>query len=396
MREAQSARGLWALAVAAALVGCAVTPPAVIDDGLFACTDPAEDCGPGQGCAEGNVYSPDFCRPACDPDDPSSCPGGVCTARGACLAGCTILADGSDTGCAEEFTCVRIDALRDDGVCWPVDGCTRSDECDDETEQCINEALGLPAMTSSLSFDNLYCTARPDEEQRCPEGYLTFDAPSPTDLRGTVRVCYPPCAVDGSTLCPPATTCFGPFGDIFTGSPERPPCFPGFWGLPCEDDTHCLIGRCLPVGEGRRACTETCAGAEGLGGCQGLDGLGEGLFVFSRLTCEDVGGVETCVPRFDLGSLCDAQLDCVADAPCAAVTLGDIDTRACVRACDSSADCVAGTGGVEAEYRCVGGLCRRRRRDGSRCAVNDECLSGICCPVGEGIAVCRAFCSEPP
>lgn len=385
--------GLGALVLA----GCMVERPPILDDGYFACVD-ASDCGPGQGCAEGNVYAPDFCRPECDPDDPASCPGGVCTASGACLRGCQIRADGGDSGCPSEFTCVRIDALRDEGVCWPVDGCSRSDECDDETEQCINDALGLPGMTASLKFDNLYCTARPDQDARCPEGYLTFDVQTNEDLSGTETVCYPPCDVTGATLCPPATTCFGPFGDLFTGTPDTPPCFPGFWGLPCEDDTHCLIGRCLPVGDGRRACTETCETARAeFGGCDRLEGLGEGLLVFSRIGCEEVAGTMTCVPRYDLGSLCDDNLDCVADGVgCDPVVVGTTDTRVCVRECLDDEDCFVGTGGEPGDYRCANRICTRRRRNGSRCNVAADCLSGVCCPVGPQIAVCRNSCAEPP
>lgn len=380
-----------ALVLLALLAGCSVDRPDVLDDGYFQCVE-AADCGEGQGCAEGNVYAADFCRPGCDPDDASTCPSGVCTARGACLEGCTILADGGDSGCPDEFTCVRIDALRDEGVCYPVDGCTRSDECADETEQCINEVLGLPPMSAALNFDNLYCTARADEESRCPEGYLSFEVPTSSDLTGTETACYPPCSVDGATLCPPATTCFGPFGDVFTDTPETPPCFPGFWGLPCEDDTHCLIGRCLPVGGGRRACTETCETADTqLDGCESLEGLGEGLLVFSRIRCEDVDGTPTCVPRYDLGSLCDENLDCVADVDCGEVTSNAFETHACVRGCERDVDCAEGTDGQPGEYRCANGLCTRRRRDGSRCVSNADCLSGACCTFG-GVATCRAEC----
>lgn len=381
------ALALWACLLA----GCSVDRPPVLDDGYFACVEPA-DCGAGQACAEGNVYALDFCRPECDPEDPSTCPDGVCTARGACLEGCEIRADGGDSGCPDEFTCVRIDALRDEGVCYPVDGCSRSDECGDDTQQCINDVLGLPQMSASLTFDNLYCTARADDAARCPEGYLSFEVPTGTPGL-TETACYPPCAVNGETLCPPATTCFGPFGDVFTGTPETPPCFPGFWGLPCEDDTHCLIGRCLPVGDGRRACTETCESADAqLGGCEGLEGLGEGLLVFSRIRCADVAGTPTCVPRYDLGSLCDDNLDCVADVDCGEVTNGSFETRACVRACERDADCAANTGGELGDYRCANRLCTRRRRNGSRCNSDADCLSGACCDLTTA-PTCRSQCT---
>ena len=74
--------GLLLFLCTGALGGCVVDRPDVIDEGFWACST-AEDCGPDQGCAEGNVYSRDFCRPACDPNDPSTCDG-VCTVTGAC------------------------------------------------------------------------------------------------------------------------------------------------------------------------------------------------------------------------------------------------------------------------------------------------------------------------
>ncbi|MGE0787653.1 MAG: hypothetical protein AB7S26_18400 [Sandaracinaceae bacterium] len=387
-----------ALVLAALLSGCVVERPNTIDDGYFACTSPS-DCGEGQACAEGNVYAPDFCRPACDQDDPSTCPGGVCTARGACLEGCRFLADGSDSGCPNDFTCVRIDAVDQEGVCWPVKGCSRSDECDTATEQCLNDALGLGNPNPALRFDNLYCTARPDAAMRCPEGYLAFQVPTSQDLGGTETVCYPPCDTDGSTLCPPATTCFGPFGDLFTGTPDTPPCFPGFFGLPCEDDTHCLLGRCLLVGDGHRACTQTCeAATRDFGGCEQLEGGGEGLAVFSRMRCDDVGGTPTCVPRYDLGSVCDDNLSCVtSDAACSTVMAGTVETHVCVRSCDGDDDCWPDTGGLPSEYRCANRICVRRRRNGSRCASDQDCVSTHCCRVGTtALSACRDACVSGP
>ncbi|MBX3276102.1 MAG: hypothetical protein KF729_37970 [Sandaracinaceae bacterium] len=386
----------------ALFAGCAVSAPPALDDGLFACTTPA-DCGPGQGCAEGNVYSPDFCRPACDRDDPSTCPGGVCTVRGACLEACAIGDDGVASGCrSPEFTCVRIDALRHEGVCFPVDGCSRSADCplDGPVPQlCLNEALGLPATTvnETIRFDNLYCTAAPDSEGRCPTGYLSFQLSD--DVGRTQNVCFPPCALgpDGP-FCPPATTCFRGFGEL-VGLPGTPPCLPGFWGLPCEDDTHCLIGRCLPVGPNGRACTETCAEAEALvGGCRALEQVGEMFGVASRMRCEDVRGVETCVPRYELLSLCDRQLECVAGVACAEVGIGqEARAHVCLRFCTTDEECADGTGGSVSEYRCAptataARVCTRRRGLGARCSADEDCAVGRCCDLG-GFGACLTSCT---
>lgn len=403
MRAAIGALAVGAFALSA-LSGCVVTPPELLDEGFFACTSPAE-CGPDQGCAEGNVYSPDFCRPACDLDDPSSCPDGVCTARGACLERCTIQPDGSNDGCASpDFTCVRTDAIRDEGVCFPVEGCSRTSDCNDDVEQlCLNDALGLPASTTALRFDNLYCTARVDAEGRCAEGYLRFTFADPEG--GTTAVCYPPCDPSGGApYCPPSTTCFRGFGEL-AGFPATPPCLPGVWGLPCEDDTQCLIGRCLPVGEdqdgtARRACTETCEDAEALGlGCDGLSTFAEALGVGTRMHCGEVRGEEVCVPRYDLLALCDDSLACVGGdgAACEAVEV-DVDTVAhvCIRFCIDAQDCASETGGEAADYRCIetagpSGVCMRKRPLGGRCADDEDCREGVCCDVG-GFDACQRAC----
>jgi len=384
--------------------GCTVEFPSVLDDGFFVCSAP-EDCGPGQGCAEGNVYSADFCRPACDLDDPSTCPDGVCTISGACLDSCTIDADGTPSDCpGDEFTCVRIDAFRDEGVCYPVTGCSRTADCPPDgmvPQLCLNDALGLPATTVSaaIRFDNLYCSAAPDDEGRCPTGYLSFGI-SDADGR-TQTACFPPCMLGGDgPYCPPTTTCFRGFGEL-VGVPSTPPCLPGIWGLPCGDDTHCLIGRCLPVGRGARACTETCAEAEEqVGDCSGLEQIGAVFGVASRMTCEAVGGVDTCVPRYDLLTLCDSQLECAGgnDVNCVEVAFGT-ETRAhvCVRLCTTDAECAEGTGGDENDYRCVpttgsASICSRRRRLGARCTEDLDCREGQCCDVGD-FRACLRSCS---
>lgn len=376
------------------LGGCAVQAPSVLDDGFWACTTPS-DCGDGWGCAEGNVYSADFCRPGCDRDDPSSCPDGVCTVTGACLRGCAIEDDGTAEVCpGDDFECVRIDAYRDEGVCYPVQSCSRTADCDRDgvvPQLCLNEALGLPSTTvgENIRFDNLYCTAAPDRDGRCPTGYLSFAI---SDEAGATRnVCFPPCRLgDEGPFCPPATTCFRGFGEL-VGLPATPPCLPGFWGLPCEDDTQCLLGRCMPVGDGTRACTETCEDAEALaGGCGGLEQIGALFGVSTRMTCEDVAGTQTCVPRYDLLSLCDTQLDCAGgpDVQCAEVILGG-DTRAhvCLRFCTDGDGCYEDTGGAAEDYRCVqtptgGGICSRRRQLGGRCTVDGDCREGRCCDLG--------------
>jgi hypothetical protein len=384
-----------ALLACAILAGCTVDYPPVIDDGFFACTT-AEDCGEGQGCAEGNVYSADFCRPACDPNDPSSCDG-VCTANGACLGACTIATDGTGIGCSGDFVCVRTDALRDEGICYPAIGCSRTADCTTalgEQWQCLNDALGLPAPTAAqdLRFDNMYCTGAPDAEGRCPQGYLVYRY---ANVEGEeIVLCYAPCELDADgPFCPPATTCFRGFGEL-AGTPNTPPCLPGIWGLPCADDTQCLIGRCLPIdASGQRACTETCADAERYGGCTGLEELSEAFGTLTRMSCENVAGQDVCVPRFDMLSLCH-QLDCVADVPCTDVLFSDgVRAHVCIRSCVTAEDCAVGTGGVAADYRCLdagdANVCMRKRPLGARCDADLDCREGRCCELSSFRACLR-------
>ncbi|MGF1467834.1 MAG: hypothetical protein ACFCGT_17075 [Sandaracinaceae bacterium] len=371
--------------VALVLGGCLVERPP-LDEGLFPCREPA-DCVEGFVCAEGNVLSVDFCRPAapCAADE-------VPTADGACLATCAIRDDGTDTGCDEGFACVRIDAFRDVGVCFPAERCTQSTDCASEGEVCLTDRFDLNAVATGigLQFDRLYCTAIP-VAGRCPEGYLAMGG------GGDASQCFAPCRVEQNDrlLCPPAQACLSEIRDGDTSF-----CLPGVWGSPCVDDTDCLLGRCRPIAEdGPRACTETVAGLEDLGqldACADLavaQGAQVGLGVRVVLRPELVGGEATCVPRYDLSSRCDGVFDCVGGAVCQPLSEGGVPI--CLAACATAQDCARVTGEPAAAYLCLRGsgggpgVCFRPRPNGAACVTSVECASGRC-----GGGLCRA-CTDP-
>jgi hypothetical protein len=372
---------LLCTAVLGGIVGCTVERPGDLTTRPWSC-EVETDCLDGWGCADGNVLGSDFCRPSCEPGQPSSCEGGICTRTGECLARCTILGDAT-SACPTGQSCIRTDLLGSEGLCFPTESCSRADECEEGT-RCFNDAFGLPPAIPGVEYasDHLWCVAVPDASDRCATGYLLV--PSIGDE--TESFCLPRCDSDGSR-CPPSTTCLARLGFLF-GQPATSPCYPGYWGLPCDDDAQCILGSCRDVGAGRRACTFTCEEADRTfgqvgTGCAVLE-ESAGALRLDALTyaCEDVVGERVCVPRGRAGASCNADMLCAAGLECRAFRAGDGNVLTfCSRDCATDAEC--DTAGAPATAFCQvdagEGSCVPRRYVGGPCARAEQCRPGLTC-----------------
>ena len=362
--------------VALVLSACSASRPSDLADRLWVCEDPVE-CADGFGCADGNVIAPDVCRPTCDPADPASCPDGVCTARGECLRTCTLMGDGtSSTPCPEAHVCVRTDVFSQEGLCVATTSCSTNADCEAGT-RCFNDVFSLPRALPGIEYhvDRFYCLADP-AEGLCPAGYAFVPG-----QMGSAGSCLPLCGEDDSR-CPPAMTCLRDFGYLF-GITGSTPCYLGIWGLPCRDDAQCLAGRCRDIGEGRRACTETCSSVERLApfqGCTGLRDFTPLLPETAEFFCEAGHGPEPiCVPYGGVGAPCNDETRCIEGTECTVVDEA-LHLSLCTRSCTQREDCELPSVPEprRADVACVTNLCVHLLPAGSACELDWQCVSGRC------------------
>ncbi|AKF11037.1 hypothetical protein [Sandaracinus amylolyticus] len=369
-------RRLWIVVLALCAAGCSVERPDDLLTRLWTC-EVQEDCLDGWRCADRSVLGEDFCRPACDPADASSCDG-YCTRNGECLSRCTLLGDGA-TECPDGHSCVRTDLLSGEGVCYPVETCSRSDECAQGT-LCFNDVFDLPPVLPGVSYasDQLYCVAVPDEMMRCPTGYLV--APAAGDSPAT---CLPRCDSAGSR-CPPGLTCLRELGYLFA-QPGASACYPGSWGVPCDDDAQCLLGRCLAIGEGRRACTYGCGEADRVfegDGCEALEEASRGLRLDAlEVRCLEAEGRDVCAPLGTTGAPCNDDMRCAEGLECRRFLAGGSIVRFCSRDCASDAECNDARAPLTAycEPSAGGGSCLPRSFEGGGCERAEQCRLGLIC-----------------
>lgn len=379
MRRAE--RRAFVCAIAMIAVGCTVSRPPDLGERLWTCQD-SSDCASGWACADGNVLREDFCRPTCDPADETSCDG-ICTETGECLAGCTLLGDQA-TSCPVDHACVRTDLLGDEGVCFPTATCSRSDECE-QGSRCFNDVFRLPAIVPGATYasDRLYCVAIPDEASRCPTGYVLVPSSD-----GDESLCLPRCDTDAAR-CPPNLTCIRDYGYLL-GQPGVDVCYPGYWALPCDDDAQCMVGRCLEVGGGQRACTYLCGDADrtfgtpGLG-CEVLESVTEGLWLDALdVRCESVAEQSVCVPYGLAGAPCNDDTRCAPGLECREFTSGPNRLRFCSRDCTRDSDCDEAISPPTAycQRRANIGSCVPRTFEGGFCTRHEQCRPGLVCRQG--------------
>ncbi len=363
-----------ALGVVCLLAGCTVDG-SFLNTELFLC-DVSSDCGSGWACARATPYAPDFCAPDCA----SGCDG-VCVVQGeeeACLSGCRIQEDLTTSECpSADYDCIRVSAEDDNGVCYPVDGCTAGADCgqDEECLSTLAQAVGI--VGAGLRTDNLYCVPAPDDPADCPPRSVH----TTTIFTGDpgFQMCLPVCdATD--TRCPPAFGCLRQLAG--TGQAA---CLPGMYGVPCDDDTNCLQGRCRDTGLGGEFCTTTCGEALRIGfGCENISEQLNSLGLRYRLECDaGAGGGEDgglCVPRYEIGTPCTTPESeafvCAADLSCQAVADGG--QKFCTKACSDDDQCnVEGRSGQNFCSSFVD-LCFPKQDTDDPCIRDENCLSGVC------------------
>ncbi|HJL05496.1 MAG TPA: dickkopf-related protein [Polyangiaceae bacterium LLY-WYZ-15_(1-7)] len=350
-----------------------------LDEDLFVCAGPS-DCGEGWGCVRGSPYAVDFCAAHCADEGNAACDG-ICTeqdGRALCLRGCRFDEEGLPSDCpGEGFACIRASAETDEGICYPVDPCRGPADCA-EGEVCLAQLVGLsPEDTESAGF---YCVPAPDATGACPPR----SQPVATGGGGSlcVATCDPP-----DTRCPPGFGCLLQSA-VFADEGEDVLCFPGLYGVPCDDDTNCLLGRCLDLGGPGKQCTLACDEAARLAGsCGNLPSLADAVGALD-FECDpsandgEDGGL--CVTRSSIGFLCTTPESnayvCADGLECRSFPLADGgEVRLCTTECRIDQQC--NRPGSAANYclRTVGGgLCLPRQAEGTRCFDDGQCLSGRC------------------
>ena len=351
--------------------GCQVDE-GFLDDDLFPC-DVGRDCGEGWGCVKATPYASDFCAPQCDE---TSCDG-VCTqqdGQALCLRGCRIHADGTASDCGGRgFECIRVSAERSDGVCYPVTPCEATLDCG-EGELCLSELVAVSPGAASARY---YCVPQ-DVGAGCPARSRPIDVGTAEPL--CLATCNPP-----DTRCPPGFGCLEQAA-LFTDGDVL--CFPGIYGVPCDDDTNCLLGRCLDTGAGRQ-CSVSCDEAARLaGGCAALPNLAGAVGALA-FECDPAAndGVDggLCVTRSGLGFICTTpQSDaytCEDGLDCHVFPTGGGEVRICTRECANDHQCNQAPGGTTEAYcltTAAGSFCLPKLPDGAECLQHQECASGRC------------------
>lgn len=354
----------WALLWA----GCTVDS-GYLDRDLYPC-EVDSDCGAGWGCVRGAPYAADFCAPSCE----STPCDGICAIQGdrsLCLRGCRIRDDGTTSDCAgEDFSCVRTSAEMDDGICYPAMACSGSSDCA-EAEVCLSDFVSLGP--GNAVGDHLYCVPAPDDDLACPARSVPVTFGDLGDL--CLATCDPP-----DTRCPPG---FGCLRQAAVFSDEEVLCFPGLYGVPCDDDTNCVYGRCLDTGPSKQ-CTLSCdAAAELAGGCGNVSSLATVVDALAFECDPNAGESGLCATRSSLGFLCttpesDAYV-CADDLECRSFPSGDGEVRLCTSPCSIDQQCNRPGDSANFCLRGFGpGACLPKVAAGRACSEDNQCQSGRC------------------
>lgn len=358
---------IFGLLVIALLGACSVDAP-YLDTGLYAC-EVDGDCGEGWGCVRGAPYVNDFCAPSCDR---MSCDG-ICTVQGdrrLCLRGCRIREDGTTSDCAgDDFVCIRASAEVDEGICYPTQACSESSQCGD-SHVCLSDFVAL--APGNADGDHLYCVPTPDDAGVCPARSV------PVETAGAelcLATCDPP-----DTRCPPG---FGCLLQSAVGSDDEVLCFPGVYGVPCDDDTNCVYGQCTDIGPSKQcslSCDEAAAIAGGCGNVLSLGTLVDQLAFECDPTLGDGG---TCVTRSALGFICTTPesdaYTCADDLICRSFPTEDGEVKLCTSECAIDQQCNRPGESTNFCLRGFGpGACLPKAGAGGACGEDSQCSSGFC------------------
>jgi len=356
--------------------GCTVDG-SFLDTELFLCAG-LSDCGDDWSCVRATPYASDFCAPDCS----DSCDG-VCVVQGereSCLQGCRILDDFSTSECqSPDYDCIRVSAQNDDGVCYPVEGCIESSTCGDDEECLTSLAAAFGIGGGGLRADNLYCVPAPEDPEQCPPRSIHVDDIFSSDVG--FNMCLPVCDAS-DTRCPPAFGCLRQLAGI-SGLAA---CIPGIYGIPCDDDTNCMLGSCIDTGSSGRFCTTSCAFADRLAfGCENLSRPLNGLGLRYRLECDASanGGADggLCAPRYEIGVACTepetSTFACAEGLEC--IAIADGAQKICTKTCVTDDDCNQEGRSRDNYCSSIFDVCSPQLSSGDTGCVRDgNCLSNSC------------------
>ena len=383
------------------------------------------DCGAGFLCyAATQAVGGSIRVPRCTVDDATSCPGGVCTESGACLARCTVDEPG---GCPEPLVCRRTtispleSSLGNDGVCLPVSAlCSTRDDCTSPvfnacTSDTTGGAQGPGLLTSGEICVTGGCKARGIACQpgsACVPTVLPPNIPAPD-------ICSPICTPvrdrpDGGASfneCLPGLTCLS---DAFPQT-DAPACAPGFPGWLCVDNLGCTAGGCTDWRDvddmftGFRTCAPTCKTDDD---CFPYDRGGNPTFISKNIchagVCRSLSSIffpVTCLREGDDCKL-DPEAKCHFPNPDMGVPgmgtgLGAFGgtAAACIRGCNVRGDCDILAGKLKIPLTCgdVNGVraCVPIVPFLTPCVADSDCYGGLTCEGGAtGKGVCTHRCAK--
>ena len=427
-------RTLAVAAIASSFLVGVVASHGCVDDraktrtGVFFCNPSSRtadaDCGHGFFCyAAVQALGSAMCVPHCNPDDATTCPGGVCTASGACLTRCKVPAAGQTDPCPSPLFCYRTtdspieSAAGADGVCAPVNAiCADNGDCRSPIfNECTSNVNGATQGTGLLAGGQVCVQGKCSERGiACEPGSACIKDILPTTIPAP-DVCSPICEsarqkTDGGVFneCAPGLTCLS---DAFPQT-DAPACAPGFPGWLCVDDLGCTTNKCYDWGEdlpasfkGFRTCAPTCNSDDD---CVPYDRNANPSFVTRNVcikgVCRNLSSLFfplTCMRETDVCQLDPLESKCVLPNPdMGSMGLGAFGglTGGCVHGCTARDDCNTLAAKLHTPMTCgaIGTLpaCVTVVPMITPCVDDGDCFGDLTCETVGGRKACTRRCTS--
>jgi hypothetical protein len=426
----------FALAGAVALAGGCGDDREKVAAAIFRCDATSStadlDCGEGYVCySAAQALGGSFCAPRCDPADPKTCAGGVCTVGGACLSSCIVGAPDQCGGSGSPLLCARgtgyqTDGGLVDGVCTPASSlCATDNDC----QSPIYDVCGTNSNMGEIGY------SRPHEGSVCIQGGCVTAgvacAPGssciqkvlPATFGSIPDVCTPNCvsrAVGGGDAgvvdeCVIGMTCL----DDVLPQTHRRVCVPGLPGILCRDSLGCVYGRCqgwedvAPEMAEFRTCDPPCSSDDD---CLQYDAPSNpnafGKFMCRGGRCRSQlspGFPELCVNekepcKLDPEAECRLPVELGGGAKDAGASTcgfglgsGSGSTLVCLRHCGDDQDCAQLSEASHVRHVCVIGICLPVLPYLTPCTSTSQCLPGLSCeqpPKDPPYPVCTLRCAS--
>lgn len=388
------------------------------------------DCGKGFVCySAAQALGNSICVPTCNPANAASCPGGACTASGACLTRCKVPAAGQPDLCPSPLLCRRVtnspieSSAAPDGVCLPINAtCGENRDCRSPIfNECTSNVNGAAQGTNLLTSGEVCVQGKCAERGiACEPGSACIKDILPPTVP-TPDVCSPICEsvrqkTDGGVFneCAPGLTCLS---DAFPQS-DAPACAPGFPGWLCVDDLGCTTNKCYDWGEdlpasfkGFRTCAPRCNSDDD---CVPYDRNNNPSFITRNIcqkgVCRSLSSLFfplTCMRATDVCHLDPTESKCVLPNPDmgGGMGLGMLGGLAggCVHGCTSRSDCDQLAGKLHTPMACgaIAGLpaCVTIVPMVTPCQDDGDCFGDLTCetiaPTRPTRKACTRRCTSP-